>query len=170
MALNQCNNNKLSTNTPLLFVIYGTVLLINLFISPLSIPPPRPGPSVVSILRRASQQSGRPVHVPSAAPTSAAAPLLHLRPPGTLHSSQPTEEDHANSVPSQPGRPGGRHQLERRPGPASQQLGAQQQHPPRDQVRECFFLELFLARANTGLRSKKLSVQTGCHFVMKFFK
>lgn len=30
MALNQCNNNKLSTNTPRLFVIYGTVLLINL--------------------------------------------------------------------------------------------------------------------------------------------
>lgn len=30
MSLNQCNNNKLSTNTPLLFVIYGTALLINL--------------------------------------------------------------------------------------------------------------------------------------------
>lgn len=30
MSLNQCNNNKLSTNMPLLFVIYGTALLINL--------------------------------------------------------------------------------------------------------------------------------------------
>ena len=30
MPFNQCNNNKLSTNTPLLFVIYGTALLINL--------------------------------------------------------------------------------------------------------------------------------------------
>lgn len=29
MSLNQCNNNKLSTNTPLLFVIYGTARLIN---------------------------------------------------------------------------------------------------------------------------------------------
>lgn len=30
MSLNQCNNNKLSTYTPLLFLIYGTALLINL--------------------------------------------------------------------------------------------------------------------------------------------
>lgn len=30
MSLNQSNNNKLSTNTPLLFVIYGGALLINL--------------------------------------------------------------------------------------------------------------------------------------------
>ena len=41
MSLNQCNNNKLSTNTPLLFVIYGTALLINLclFLPCLSLPP-----------------------------------------------------------------------------------------------------------------------------------
>ena len=44
MSLNQCNNNKLSTNMPLLFVIYGTVLLINLGLflpCPSSLRPPR---------------------------------------------------------------------------------------------------------------------------------
>lgn len=115
------------------------MLLINLFISPLSFPPP---PLFVCLfvffpLRRAAQQSRWSVHVSSATPTSASAPCLHLRPPGTIRSGQPAKEDHANTVPNQPGGAGGRQQLEHRSGPASQQLGAQQQHPPRDQVTEC---------------------------------
>lgn len=88
-------------------------------------------------LHRAAQQSRWSVHISPAAPASPSAPRLHLCPPGALHSSQPAEEDHANAVPGQPGQPGGRHKLEHRPGTASQQLGAQQQHSPRDQVREC---------------------------------
>ena len=147
MSFNQCNNNKLSTNTPLLFVIYGTALLINLCLflpcpslsfslAPSSSSSSSAAPLILS-LRRAPQQSRWSVHVPPAAPTSPSAPRLHLCPPGALHSSQPAEEDHANAVPGQPGQPGGRHKLEHRPGTASQQLGAQQQHSPRDQVREC---------------------------------
>ena len=153
MPFNQCNNNKLSTNTPLLFVIYGTALLINLclFLPCLSlslsfsITPSSSSSSsssssaapLILSLRRAAQQSRWSVHVPPAAPSSPSAPRLHLCPPGALHSSQPAEEDHADAVPGQPGQPGGRHKLEHRPGAASQQLGAQQQHSPRDQVREC---------------------------------
>lgn len=106
-----------------------------MFISPLSLPPPTPLLSSVS-LRRAAQQSRWSVHISPAAPASPSAPRLHLCPPGALHSSQPAEEDHANAVPGQSGQPGGRHKLEHRPGTASQQLGAQQQHSPRDQVRE----------------------------------
>lgn len=138
MFLNQCNNNKLSTNTPLLFVIYGTALLINLclFLPCSSLPPTSSAPSSVS-LHRAAQQSRWSVHVSPAAPASSATARLHLCPPGTLHSSQPAEEDHANAMPGQSGQPGGGHKLEHRPGTAAQQLGAQQQHSPRDQVREC---------------------------------
>lgn len=80
---------------------------------------------------RAAQQSRRSVHVPPAAPASPAAARLHLCPPGALRPSQPAEEDHAHAVPGQPGRG---HRLEHGPGAASQQLGAQQQHPPGDQV------------------------------------
>lgn len=135
MSLNQSNNNKLSTNTPLLFVIYDTVLLINLCLF-------LPCPSL--LLRffsvsshRAAQQSRWSIHVSPAASSSPTASRLHLCPPSALHSSQSAEEDHANAVPGQSGWPGGRHQFEHRPGTASQQLGAQQQHSPRDQVREC---------------------------------
>lgn len=126
MSLNQCNNNKLSTNTPLLFVIYGTALLINLclFLPCLLLPPPLPLSLSVSP-RRAAQQSRWSVHISPAAPASTSSPRLHLRPPGALHSSQPAEEDHANAVPGQSGQPGGGHKLEHRPGTASQQLGAQ---------------------------------------------
>lgn len=105
-----------------------------MFISPLSLL--RLCFSSVS-LRRAAQQSRWSVHVSPAAPSSPSSPRLHLCPPGALHSSQPAEEDHANAVPGQSGQPGARHKLEHRPGTASQQLGAQQQHSPRDQVREC---------------------------------
>lgn len=105
-----------------------------MFISPLSLFPP---PPLFRLSHRAAQQSWWPVHVPPSAPASPAAPRLHLRSPGTLHSGQPAEEDHANAVPSQPGQPGGRHWLEHGPGSASQQLGAQQQHPLGDQVTEC---------------------------------
>lgn len=139
MSLNQSNNNKLSTNTLLLFVIYGTALLINLCLF-------LPCPSLLLLLfsvspHRAAQQSRWSVHVSPAAPASPAAPRLHLCPPGALHSSQSAEEDHANALPGQSGRSGGRHQFEHRPGTASQQLGAQQQHSPRDQVSECIQLK-----------------------------
>lgn len=154
MSLNQCNNNKLSTNTPLLFVIYGTALLIKLclFLPCPSLPPSSLFSSLSVSPHRAAQQSRWPVHISPAAPASPAAPRLHVRPPGALHSSEPAEEDHADAVPGQPGQPGGRHKLEHRPGTASQQLGAQQQHSPRDQVRECnkwplkgiFFPSIFL--------------------------
>lgn len=107
-----------------------------MFISPLSLPPPPPLLLSVS-LRRAAQQPRWSVHISPTAPASPSAPRLHLCPPGALHSSQPAEEDHADAMPGQSGQPGGRHRLEHRPGTASQQLGAQQQHSPRDQVREC---------------------------------
>lgn len=136
MSFNQRNNNKLSTNILLLFVIYDTVLLINLCLF-LPCPPSTPSSFCHSLsASRAAQQSRWPVYVSSAPPSAAAAPRLHLRPPGSLHSSQPAEEDHADAVSDRPGRPGGRQQLGNRPGAASQQLGAQQQHPPRDQVTE----------------------------------
>ncbi len=107
-----------------------------MFISPLFLSPSSSAFLCLS-LRRAAQQSRWSVHIPPAAPASPAAARLHLCPPRALHSSQPAEEDHANAVPGQPGQPGARHKLEHRPGTAAQQLGAQQQHPPRDQVREC---------------------------------
>lgn len=106
-----------------------------MFISPLSLALLPPLLFSVS-LRRAAQQSRWSVHVSPAAPASPSTPRLHLCPSSALHSSQPAEEDHADAVPGQSGQPGGRHKLEHRPGTASQQLGAQQQHSPRDQVRE----------------------------------
>lgn len=85
-------------------------------------------------LCRAAQQSRWPVHVPPAASASSPTSRLHVCPSCALRSSQPAEEDHADSVSDRPGQPGGRHELKHRPGTAPQQLGAQQQHPPGDQV------------------------------------
>ena len=51
MPLNQRNNNKLSTNTPLLFVIYGTALLINLCLFLPCSPLPQSLPLLLLLLR-----------------------------------------------------------------------------------------------------------------------
>lgn len=115
-----------------------------MFISPLSLSLSlRPPPFFSVSVHRAAQQSRWTVHISPAAPASPSTPCLHMRPSSNLHSSQPAEEDHAHAVPGQSGQPGGRHKLEHRPGPASQQLGAQQQHSPGDQVREAAVLRLF---------------------------
>lgn len=87
-------------------------------------------------LSRVAQQSRWSVHISTVATTSTAPACLHLRPPGTLHPSQSAEENHADAMSGQPGRPGGRHQFKHRPGTASWQLGAEQQHSLRDQVGE----------------------------------
>lgn len=84
MSLNQCNNNKLSTNTPLLFVIYGTALLIKLCLFPpchLPFPPLLPPPPPPSCLL-VSAQSCPAVQVVSS--RFARFPRLHPRPTPAL--------------------------------------------------------------------------------------
>lgn len=126
MSLNQCNTYTVTVCVTFISNLWHRAPNKSVFISPLS-------PSVLSLCR-AAQQSRRSFHIPPAASAPATASRLHLCPPGALRSSQPAEEDHAYAVPDQPGHPGRRHKLKHWPGAASQQLGAQQQHPPGDQV------------------------------------
>lgn len=98
MSLNQCNNNKLSTNTPLLFVIYGTALLINLclFLPCLLLPPPLP----LSLCL--SSQSCPAVQVVSS--HFARCPRLHLLPtPALAPARRPTLKSACRGRPCQRG-------------------------------------------------------------------
>lgn len=92
MSLNQCNNNKLSTNMPLLFLIYDTTLLINLCLF-LPCPP---------FLLRGSTQSCPAV--PVASSRSVRCPRLPRRPtPALALARHPTLRSACRGRPCQRG-------------------------------------------------------------------
>lgn len=161
MSLNQCNTNTVTVRVTFISNLWHYAANKSLFISP-------PSPSVL-FLCRAAQQSRRAVHIPPAASASPTASRLHLCPPRTLRSSQPAEEDHAYTLPDRPGQPGGRHRLKHWPGAASQQLGAQQQHPPGDQVNAKNFkvwLQPEIPLCNSGFCMDKMELKcfSSCFF------
>lgn len=127
MSLNQCNKNAVNVlvifiSNLLCFASVNRYLLFPFF-------------SILSPHRDA-YQSRWSVHISSIAPTSPSTTCLHLCPSSTLCSSKPAEEDHAITMPGESEQPGRGHKLQCRTGTGSQQLGAEQQHSPGDQVSE----------------------------------
>lgn len=101
MLLNQCNNNKLSTNTPLLFVIYGTALLINLCLF-LPCPPSLPPSSSSAFSLFVSAQSCPAVQVVSS--LFAHCPRLPRRPmPALVPARRPTPKSACRGKPCRRG-------------------------------------------------------------------